>query len=604
MKEKTSETNKKLEKEKEKQAKLEESKQAGDDPDNKDDNMSASKRQKTDDNDSMIEYVDENGKRRRAKRRSKNDLDGRDYKCSFCSKTYLSYPALYTHMKNKHSTGSDGQHLLLNSGRGRGRPKKNAGRVTTIDPESDDYFKTLDKGGGPTDPLFAFENIVMDFFSDDSFANRKKSDFPENVKSETPELKQDDLATINQTNPTKSLGQNYSKTSESFALQNSNEENKSQISQELKTEIENKRDQDNDNQDQGSNVNSNIQNEMNEDYKSDSFSKRKDDQKKISFKQFDFKVYNDPKDYPLYQVLSKKSLFDGETPALEKSENNDELEKEASDIPKDDMDVDEQNEEEQDVEMKEEPADEQPETNLEKLIADAKSDEIDNPSNKDNMSIAESELKYGKKRFDQVLEDYEQLTFEQKQKLTVDDVCGIYLRETSQKVNNKFYKTLLKFVILFRECSNEYGWQKIIETEKLLKDEKIKLGNDPSKLDFDSSNIDESNEIQSEQYKLPLLNIDLPCTSIPSTHKNALQQQQMMIIGDIAQKSREGRDEFARFNSAEHLPEVCNEFVTIFLEQREEYIDRGDAIDLTLNFCSWLYKKGHTCIKLAMKNYS
>lgn len=132
------------------------------------------------DDESEIEYVDENGKKRRAKRRSKNDLDGRDYKWSFCPKTYLSYPALYTHMKTKHSKGSDGQHLLLNSGRGRGRPKKNAGRVTTIDPESDDYFKTLDKGGGPTDPLFYFDKIIFDFFSDNSFVYRKK----EETKSE------------------------------------------------------------------------------------------------------------------------------------------------------------------------------------------------------------------------------------------------------------------------------------------------------------------------------------------------------------------------------------------------------------------------------------
>lgn len=136
------------------------------------------KRLKTEDDESEIEYVDENGKKRRAKRRSKNDLDGRDYKCSFCPKTYLSYPALYTHMKTKHSKGekvtefnvnfkgSDSQQLLLNSGRGRGRPKKNAGRVTTIDPESDDYFKTLDKGGGPTDPLYYFKEIIYDFFSD------------------------------------------------------------------------------------------------------------------------------------------------------------------------------------------------------------------------------------------------------------------------------------------------------------------------------------------------------------------------------------------------------------------------------------------------------
>ena len=32
-------------------------------------------------------------------RRSKNDNDGRDFKCKHCDKTYLSYPALYTHCK-------------------------------------------------------------------------------------------------------------------------------------------------------------------------------------------------------------------------------------------------------------------------------------------------------------------------------------------------------------------------------------------------------------------------------------------------------------------------------------------------------------------------
>jgi len=60
------------------------------------------------------------------KRRSKNDNAGRDFKCKYCDKTYLSYPALYTHMKQKHSKGPDGE--LRNpptSGRGRGRPRKN-----------------------------------------------------------------------------------------------------------------------------------------------------------------------------------------------------------------------------------------------------------------------------------------------------------------------------------------------------------------------------------------------------------------------------------------------------------------------------------------------
>ena len=36
---------------------------------------------------------------KKGKRRSKNDIEGRIYKCTNCDKTYLSYPALYTHIK-------------------------------------------------------------------------------------------------------------------------------------------------------------------------------------------------------------------------------------------------------------------------------------------------------------------------------------------------------------------------------------------------------------------------------------------------------------------------------------------------------------------------
>ena len=35
---------------------------------------------------------------RKNHRRSKNDNEGRTYKCETCSKAYLSYPALYTHI--------------------------------------------------------------------------------------------------------------------------------------------------------------------------------------------------------------------------------------------------------------------------------------------------------------------------------------------------------------------------------------------------------------------------------------------------------------------------------------------------------------------------
>jgi hypothetical protein len=36
-----------------------------------------------------------------ASRRSRKDIEGRDFVCG-CGKKYLSYPALYTHIKTKH----------------------------------------------------------------------------------------------------------------------------------------------------------------------------------------------------------------------------------------------------------------------------------------------------------------------------------------------------------------------------------------------------------------------------------------------------------------------------------------------------------------------
>lgn len=98
------------------------------------------------------------------KRRSKNDNAGRDFKCKYCDKTYLSYPALYTHMKQKHSKGPDGE--LRNpptSGRGRGRPRKNP--YQRLDPRTEDFFKAPEREGGPVDPLCCFKEVYNTIFS-------------------------------------------------------------------------------------------------------------------------------------------------------------------------------------------------------------------------------------------------------------------------------------------------------------------------------------------------------------------------------------------------------------------------------------------------------
>ena len=66
-----------------------------------------------------------NFKQMRNKRRSKNDNVGRTFICG-CGKSYLSYPALYTHIKQKHlgapPPGTNSQQY--HTGRGRGRPRK------------------------------------------------------------------------------------------------------------------------------------------------------------------------------------------------------------------------------------------------------------------------------------------------------------------------------------------------------------------------------------------------------------------------------------------------------------------------------------------------
>lgn len=60
------------------------------------------------------------------KRRSKNDPEGRSYKCEVCGKSYLSKPAVTQHLKTKHPD------MLNGVKRGRGRPKKDDGQEAQV----------------------------------------------------------------------------------------------------------------------------------------------------------------------------------------------------------------------------------------------------------------------------------------------------------------------------------------------------------------------------------------------------------------------------------------------------------------------------------------
>ena len=80
-----------------------------------------------------------------------------------------------------------------------------------------------------------------------------------------------------------------------------------------------------------------------------------------------------------------------------------------------------------------------------------------------------------KPEIDEALESYFAMPFETKNLLTCDELFAIYLRHTCWKVNSKFYKNIIMFVLLFRECMNEYGWQKKQENLKILQGERIEV---------------------------------------------------------------------------------------------------------------------------------
>jgi len=53
-----------------------------------------------------------------------------------------------------------------------------------------------------------------------------------------------------------------------------------------------------------------------------------------------------------------------------------------------------------------------------------------------------------------------EMTEEEKDKLACDEIFALYLRHVSKLVNETYYRTVLRFVLLYRECLNEYGWLK------------------------------------------------------------------------------------------------------------------------------------------------
>ena len=109
------------------------------------------------------------------KRRSKSEIEGRTFECKLCNKSYLSYPALYTHYKQKHNTNNS-------SGRGRGRPKKEQGDLeaekSKFNPINSSFFQKEDRTG-ITDPKKDINECIkkaFDFLYENILEKKKRNE--------------------------------------------------------------------------------------------------------------------------------------------------------------------------------------------------------------------------------------------------------------------------------------------------------------------------------------------------------------------------------------------------------------------------------------------
>ena len=145
---------------------------------------------------------------------------------------------------------------------------------------------------------------------------------------------------------------------------------------------------------------------------------------------------------------------------------------------------------------------------------------------------------------------------------TCDDIFAKYLTEVSKKTNAEYFKIVSKFMMLYRECLNKYGWLKLFE------------------------NIAPQIETE-EQKKQPS-----PDTS---TSQPQITRQILLTVGQIDQM----KDEYCVVNNGEFAPEVANEFVVLYLSEHNTGLQTNECINLVINMTEWLYSNGYTCTKVS-----
>lgn len=65
--------------------------------------------------------------------------------------------------------------------------------------------------------------------------------------------------------------------------------------------------------------------------------------------------------------------------------------------------------------------------------------------------------------------------------------------------------------------------------------------------------------------------------------------------------SNEPGKEFTQINGAEGIPDLCNEFITDFMENNDNFgLDTNELIEIIQHFCNWLYENKYTTSRLTL----
>jgi len=446
----------------------------------------------------------------KGKRRSKNETEGRNYKCNQCDRTYLSYPALYTHIKTKHSSQGEAP---LTSGRGRGRPKKNLAKEERIDPTSPLFFRTEDKKGGPTAVIYQFKEAYDILYSD----NKKYGGYERHpLYVELYKIHLKNVVNLNYTAEHPGVT-DFGATPPTLpsAVYNLKPAEPAPIpEQDLPGESHDPDESDEDDEDLADGSEESPDNKPSPDVKAPPMNPPAPQAMPASAPAAPAPT-NAPAPTPVpEQVPNPASAVPPQvptpisapvsvpTPATAPAPQA--LPTAAAPAP---------------VPAQATPA-QAPETA---------------PANTPAQPVAP--IPVDDKNKGKPEED----AFQKKKSKKCDEIFAEYLDSVAKYVNKDTYKEVLKFVFLFRECLNQHG-------DHLLK-------NKPDTAGY-----------------------------VPAT----------------ANGKSDSNGEYCSTNNAEQAPEVSNEFVTLYLDDVKTNFGKMDAIELTQNFCGWLFNGGYTCSKLSL----